>query len=54
MSIAAGNIQYNYAQLEGIWTQAGGSTGAAPIAAAIAMAEPTMTVTGLSIVVCGR
>lgn len=39
MSIAPGNVQYNYAQLEGIWTQAGGSSGSAPIAAAIAMAE---------------
>lgn len=39
MSIAPGNVQYNYAQLEGIWIQAGGSAGAAPIAAAIAMAE---------------
>jgi Lysozyme like domain len=38
-SLAPGNIQYNYAQLEGIWNQAGGSPGAAPIAAAIAMAE---------------
>jgi hypothetical protein len=36
---APGNIQYNYAQLEGIWCQAGGDPGAAPIAAAIAMAE---------------
>lgn len=36
---APGNIQYNYAQLEGIWCQAGGSPTAAPIAAAIAMAE---------------
>ena len=39
MSIAPGNVQYNYAQLEGVWTQAGGSPAAAPIAAAIAMAE---------------
>lgn len=39
MSEAPGNVQYNYAQLEGIWTQAGGPAGAAPIAAAIAMAE---------------
>lgn len=39
MSIAPGNVQYNYAQLEGIWMQAGGAQGAAPIAAAIAMAE---------------
>lgn len=37
--IAPGNVQYNYAQLEGIWMQAGGVGGAAPIAAAIAMAE---------------
>lgn len=36
---ATGNIQFNYAQLEGIWIQAGGSPGAAPIAAAIAIAE---------------
>ena len=36
---APGNVQFNYAQLEGIWNQAGGSPGAAPIAAAIAMAE---------------
>jgi hypothetical protein len=36
---APGNIQYNYAQLEGIWCQAGGAPGAAPIAGAIAMAE---------------
>lgn len=36
---AAGNVQFTYAQLEGIWTQAGGSSQAAPIAAAIAMAE---------------
>lgn len=39
MSIAPGNVQYNYAQLEGIWVQAGGSPGSAPIAAAVAMAE---------------
>lgn len=39
MTNAAGNVQYNYAQLEGIWTQAGGNPTAAPIAAAIAMAE---------------
>jgi hypothetical protein len=38
-SLAPGNVQYNYAQIEGIWTQAGGLPGAAPIAAAIAMAE---------------
>lgn len=37
--LAQGNVQYNYAQLEGIWVQAGGQPGAAPIAAAIAMAE---------------
>src|SRR5215469_15120988 len=35
----SGNNQFTYAQLEGIWTQAGGTNGAAPIAAAIAMAE---------------
>jgi hypothetical protein len=38
-SIAPGNVQYNYAQIEGIWVQAGGPVGVAPIAAAIAMAE---------------
>src|SRR5215472_1383913 len=38
-SIAPGNIQYSYAQIEGIWVQAGGPVGVAPIAAAIAMAE---------------
>lgn len=36
---ALGGVRYNYAQLEGIWVQAGGAVGAAPIAAAIAMAE---------------
>lgn len=36
---AAGNVLYSYAQLEGIWCQAGGAPAAAPIAAAIAMAE---------------
>lgn len=36
---APGNVQYNYAQLEAVWCQAGGSPTAAPIAAAIAMAE---------------
>ena len=36
---APGNVQYSYAQLEGIWCQAGGSPTAAPIAAAVAMAE---------------
>lgn len=36
---AAGNVQYNYAQLEGIWIKAGGSAQDAPTAAAIAMAE---------------
>lgn len=34
-----GSVVYNYAQLEGIWIQAGGPATAAPIAAAIAMAE---------------
>lgn len=38
-STAPGNVQYNYAQLQGLWLQAGGTPGAAPIAAAIAMAE---------------
>lgn len=32
-------VQYSYAQLEYIWEQAGGSAQAAPMAAAIAMAE---------------
>jgi len=36
---ASGNNQFTYAQIEGIWLQAGGQPGAAPIAAAIAMAE---------------
>lgn len=39
MGIAGGNVQYSYAQLEGIWQQAGGSAQTAPMAAAIAMAE---------------
>jgi len=34
-----GNVQFNYAQLEYIWSAAGGSGQTAPIAAAIAMAE---------------
>lgn len=34
-----GNVQYNYAQLEYIWTQAQGNPQAAAMAAAIAMAE---------------
>lgn len=42
---AAGSVTYNYAQLEGIWIQAGGPAGAAPIAAAIAMAESGGTTT---------
>lgn len=37
--IAAGNVKYNYAQLMGIWQQAGGNPHAAAMAAAIAMAE---------------
>lgn len=37
--MAPGNVQYNYAQLEYIWEQAGGSSQASSIAAAIAMAE---------------
>lgn len=36
---APGAVTYNYAQLEYIWTQAGGPPQAAAIAAAIAMAE---------------
>lgn len=39
MSNQPGNIQYSYAQLEYIWDVAGGNPGAAPLAAAIAMAE---------------
>lgn len=39
MSVGPGNVQYSYAQLEGIWNQAGGNPQAAPMAAAIAMAE---------------
>lgn len=35
----AGSLIYNYAQLEGVWIQAGGNAQAAPMAAAIAMAE---------------
>ena len=35
----SGNNTFTYAQLEGIWTQAGGPNQSAPIAAAIAMAE---------------
>jgi hypothetical protein len=31
--------QYSYAQLEGLWIQAGGPSAAAPVAAAIALAE---------------
>lgn len=34
-----GNVQYSYAQLEGIWNQAGGNPQQASMAAAIAMAE---------------
>lgn len=37
--IAAGNVRFNYAQLMGIWIQAGGSKQQAPLAAAVAMAE---------------
>jgi len=36
---AAGDVQFTYAQLEGLWIQASGSPQTAPIAAAIAMAE---------------
>lgn len=39
MGIAPGNVQYNYAQLQSIWIQAGGSPQQAPLAAAVAMAE---------------
>lgn len=39
MPIGPGNVHFTYAQLEGIWEQAGGSPQAAPMAAAIAMAE---------------
>ena len=35
----AGSVQYTYAQLQCVWNQAGGNPQAAPIAAAIAMAE---------------
>lgn len=42
---APGSVTYNYAQLEGIWVQAGGPVGSAPIAAAIAMAESGGTTT---------
>lgn len=34
-----GSVNYNYAQLEGVWIQAGGSAQTAAMAAAIAMAE---------------
>lgn len=37
--IAAGNVRYSYAQLQGIWEQAGGNAQASAMAAAIAMAE---------------
>lgn len=39
MATAPGNVHFTYAQLESIWIQAGGSRQAAPMAAAIAMAE---------------
>lgn len=39
MPIAAGNVQYTYAQLVGIWQQAGGNPQYGSMAAAIAMAE---------------
>lgn len=39
MGIGAGNIHYNYAQLEGIWQQAGGNPQSAAMAASIAEAE---------------
>lgn len=38
-STSNGSVNYNYAQLEGVWVQAGGNAQAAPMAAAIAMAE---------------
>jgi phage protein U len=38
-TVQGGSVNYNYAQLEGIWIQAGGNPQAAPMAAAIAMAE---------------
>jgi Lysozyme like domain len=39
VSVGPGNVQYSYAQLEGIWIQAGGNPQYANIAAAVAMAE---------------
>lgn len=39
MGIAAGNVHFTYAQLEGIWCKAGGNPQAAAMAAAIATAE---------------
>lgn len=39
VSVGPGNVQYSYAQLEGIWNQAGGNPQQASMAAAIAMAE---------------
>jgi len=38
-STSTGTVQFTYAQLEGLWIQAGGNPQAAPTAAAIAMAE---------------
>lgn len=39
MGVGPGNVQYNYAQLESIWVQAGGNAQYQAMAAAIAMAE---------------
>lgn len=39
MPIAPGNVKFTYAQLMGIWEQAGGSSTQAALAAAISMAE---------------
>jgi Lysozyme like domain len=39
VSVGPGNVQYSYAQLEGVWNQAGGNPQAASMAAAIATAE---------------
>lgn len=38
-TVNASNVQFSYAQLEGIWIQAGGNPQSAAIAAAVAMAE---------------
>lgn len=39
MPVGAGNVHFTYQQLMGLWIQAGGRSQAAPMAAAIAMAE---------------